>query len=216
VTSTPRVVLAEPDRATRTGLRTALMRGEFAIAAEAADTLSAVDAVRSERPDLAVVAAELPEDGVETVRRLAALSANMPIVVLSQSPSGEEVVAGVLAGASGYLGKDIATARLPHVLHRVLAGEVTLPRRYTAHVVEALRGRAERRATVLRHARHAITDRQWEILNLLAEGRSTAEMARSLGISEVTARRHVSSVLPKLGVTDRASAVKLLRERSDG
>ena len=56
-----------------------------------------------------------------------------------------------------------------------------------------------------------MTDRQWEILQMLAEGRSTAEMARRLGISEVTARRHISSVLPKLGLKDRESAVELMR-----
>jgi DNA-binding NarL/FixJ family response regulator len=93
---------------------------------------------------------------------------------------------------------------LPHVLRGVLAGEAALPRRHTPHVLEALRGRDVRRATVGDRTHRFITDRQWEILDLLVEGRSTAEMARHLGISEVTARRHVSSVLPKLGVTDRA------------
>ena len=87
-------------------------------------------------------------------------------------------------GATGYLGKDMSLARLPRVVEAVLAGEVALPRRYTSHLLEALRGRDARRARVLGRARHFVTDRQWEILELLGEGRSTAEngtQTRDLG-----------------------------------
>jgi DNA-binding NarL/FixJ family response regulator len=134
--------------------------------------------------------------------------------VLTPRQDGEELVAAVLAGASGYLGKDMSQSRLPQVLEGVLAGEAALPRRHTEDVLEALRGRDGRRTRILAHARSFVTERQWEVLHLLAEGRSTAEMARRLGISEITARRHISAVLPKLGLKDRESAVALMQGHS--
>jgi DNA-binding NarL/FixJ family response regulator len=126
----------------------------------------------------------------------------------------DELVAAVLAGASGYLGKDMSPSRLPQTLRGILAGEGAVPRRLTRPLLEALRGRDARRARIAGRTRGAVTDRQWEILNLLAEGRSTAEMARRLGISEVTARRHISLLLPRLGLSDRAGVAELMRERS--
>jgi DNA-binding NarL/FixJ family response regulator len=108
----------------------------------------------------------------------------------------------------------VSPSRLPQTLRGILAGEVAIPRRLTRHVLETLRGRDARRTQIAARARRAITDRQWEILNLLAEELSTAEIAHRLGISEVTARRHISLLLPRLGLTDRAGAVELMRERS--
>lgn len=206
-----RVLLAEADTPTRMGVRLALTRAGFVITAEARDAQSAVEAAERERPDLAVLAADLPGDGLGAAHRIAARLPGTRIVVLTPRQHGDELVAAVLAGASGYLGKDMSQSRLPHALAGVLAGEAALPRRFTGHVLEALRGRDARRATVLTRTRQFVTDRQWEILNLLAEGRSTAEMAGRLGISEITARRHISAVLSKLGLPDRAGAVELMR-----
>jgi DNA-binding NarL/FixJ family response regulator len=209
-----RVLLAEPDMPTRMGIRLALTGSGFEIAAEAGDARAAVESACSERPDLAVLAADLPGDGIDAVRRITSHVPGTKTVVLTARQGGEELVAAVLAGASGYLGKDISPSRLPRALRGVLAGEVALPRLYTAYVLEALRGRDARRAHVLGRTRHFVTDRQWEILNMLADGRSTAQMAGRLGISEITARRHISAVLGKLGLADRASAIKLMQERS--
>jgi DNA-binding NarL/FixJ family response regulator len=128
--------------------------------------------------------------------------------------NGDELLAAVLAGASGYVGKDISQARLPRVVDAVIAGESALPRRHTSDLLEALRGRDVRRARLLGRVGRDVTERQWEILQLLAEGRSTAEIAGRLGISEVTARRHISSVLPKLGLKHRKDAVALMLGRS--
>jgi DNA-binding NarL/FixJ family response regulator len=88
---------------------------------------------------------------------------------------------------------------------------VALPRRHTRHLLETLRGRDVRRAMVTAHATGVLTDREWEVLQLLADGAPTAEIARQLRISAVTVRRHVSSICAKLGVPDRAGAVALVR-----
>jgi DNA-binding NarL/FixJ family response regulator len=214
VSPAPRALLAEADASTRLGVRLVLTRCGFEIVGEARDGDSALGAACDQRPDLALLAADLPGDGIETARKIAARLPGTKIVLLTAHQNGEELVAAVRAGASGYLGKDISEARLPLALTGILAGEAAVPRRYTEYVLEALRGRDVRRARLMSRTHHSVTDRQWEILDLLAEGRSTAEMARRLGISEVTARRHISSVLPKLGLRDRASAIELLRDRS--
>jgi DNA-binding NarL/FixJ family response regulator len=214
VTAAARVLLAEADRPTRMGLRLALQDCGLDIAAEVGDSAAAVEAAHRERPDLALVASDLPGGGIDAARAIAAEVPATRIVVLTARQSGDELVAAVLAGASGYLGKDTGRSRLPKALAGVLAGEAAVPRRYTQHILEALRRRDARRALLPGRARDRLTDRQWEVLNLLADGRSTAEIAHRLGISQVTARRHISSVLPKLGMRDRAGAVELMRGRS--
>ena len=210
----PRVLLAEADAPTRMGRRVALAERGFEITAEARDAGGAVAAAFHEQPDLALVAADLPGGGIAATRAIAARSPGTKLVVLTTREDGDELVASVLAGASGYLAKHMSQLRLPRAVECVLAGEAALPRRYTEHLLEVVRGRHARRARIPAHMRESVTDRQWEVLNLLAEGMSTAEMAGELGISEVTARRHISSVLPKLGLSDRAGAIELMRDRS--
>jgi DNA-binding NarL/FixJ family response regulator len=214
MTSAPRVLVADADAPTRAGLRLALAEAGFDVGAEATTADEAVEAALAGAFDVGLLDVELPGDGIEAAHRIAARVPAMRLVLLTRRPTGEELLAAVLAGASGYLGKDISSTRLPQALRGVLAGEVALPRRYTHHVLEALRGRDVRRALVAARTNAALTEREWEVLQMLAGDASTAEMARGLGISEVTVRRHVSSLLAKLGVSDRASAAMLLRPAS--
>jgi DNA-binding NarL/FixJ family response regulator len=123
-------------------------------------------------------------------------------------------VNAVLAGAAGYLGRDTASERLPTILRAVLAGEVALPRRYSQHLLEALRRRDAGRTRLATRLGASLTDREWEVLELLGEDVATGEIARRLGISGVTTRRHISSLVAKLEVPNRAGAVELLRRRS--
>jgi DNA-binding NarL/FixJ family response regulator len=163
------------------------------------------------RPQLAVLAADLPGGGIDAVRQLAAALPATRIVVLSDDPSGEELVAAVQAGAAGYLGEDVSQSRLPAILHGILAGEVALPRRLTQHLLDELRGRNVLRAVIDAQSSSALTPREWDVLELLAEEAPTGEMARRLGISQVTARRHISSLLGKLGLDSRAEASALVK-----
>ncbi|WP_028060245.1 LuxR C-terminal-related transcriptional regulator [Candidatus Solirubrobacter pratensis] len=211
-----RVLVAESAAPIRMGLRAALTEGGFEVGADAATADEAVETALAGSFDVGLIDVELPGDGIDAVRRIAARLPAMRLVLLTRRPSGEELLAAVLAGASGYLGKDISAARLPAAVRGVLAGEVALPRRYTHHLLDALRGRDVRRALVAARTNAALTDREWEVLQMLAGDASTAEMARGLGISEVTVRRHVSTLLAKLGVSDRASAAALLRPDAQG
>jgi DNA-binding NarL/FixJ family response regulator len=208
-------LVAEADAPTRVGLRLVLAADGFDIVAEARRAAEAVDAARELELDAAMVAASLPGGGIDAAREIAGERPGLCLVIVSDDPSGEELVDAVLAGASGYLGRDVSQERLPAVLRAVLAGEVALPRRHTRHLLETLRGRDVRRAIVTAQAKGALSDREWEVLQLLADGASTAEIARRLRISAVTVRRHVSSICAKLGVPDRAGAVALMK-RSAG
>jgi DNA-binding NarL/FixJ family response regulator len=210
----PRVLLADADVPTRVGLRMALRSAGFDVVAEADGAAEAIDAVVETSPDLGVLSADLPGGAVEALKRIAGLRPGVRLVLLTSRPSGDELLAAVLAGASGYLTTDISPGRLPMVLAGVLDGEVALPRGLSEHLLDALRARTERRTAVTARATAPLTDREWDVAELLAERCSTAQMARRLRISEVTIRRHVSTLVAKLGVPDRAAAAELVRGRS--
>jgi DNA-binding NarL/FixJ family response regulator len=213
--SRPRVLLAEPDPLTRRGLRLVLEAGGFAVVGEAPDAAASVAIAVDERPELGLVAAELPGGALEAIRRIATEVPRTRLIVVTGHPSGDELVDMVVAGAVGYLGRDTRSERLAHILGSILAGEVALPRRYSQHLVEALRGRETRRSQLAARTDASLTDREWEVLELLGDDLSTAEIARRLGIAVVTARRHISSLVAKLAVPDRASAAELVRRRSE-
>jgi DNA-binding NarL/FixJ family response regulator len=210
----PRVILAEDDEPTRVGLGMALRSGGLEVIAEAADATTAIETILRTTPDLALIAAELPGGGMEVLARVSKLRPGVRMVLLTARPSGGELLAAVLAGASGYLSREIDPARLPAALKGVLAGEVALPRRHSGHLLDALRSRTAQRAPVTARATAELTDREWEVLQLLSEGRRTGEMASSLGISAVTVRRHISALVAKLGVPDRRAAAALMQTRS--
>jgi DNA-binding NarL/FixJ family response regulator len=195
-------------------LRVALAGAGFVVAGEPTDAEGALAAALSERPDVALLAAELPGGGISAARRIATQLPRARVVILTAHPSGEELVESVLAGAVGYLGRDASPSRLPHALRGVLSGEVALPRRYSHYLVEELRRRDARRAELAWRTGADLSNREWEVLQLLADDVPTAEIARRLGISAVTTRRHVSSLMAKLGVSDRASAVALVQSSS--
>jgi DNA-binding NarL/FixJ family response regulator len=212
--SAPRVLLADADELMLARLRLALTAAGFEVVGEVASAEAAVEAAGSEAPALVLVSSRLPGGGIDAVRRIAALWPSIELVVLADRPSGDELLDAVLAGASGYLAPEMRSERLAPALHAVLAGEVALPRRHTRRVLDELRGRSWRREVIAARASAPVTGREWEVLDLLVDGASSSQIARRLGISEVTVRRHASTVVAKLGLPDRAAAVRLMAERS--
>jgi DNA-binding NarL/FixJ family response regulator len=210
-----RVLLAERDGPTRTGIRLALVDAGFDVVAEARERDGAIEAALEHRPDVALVSTDLAGGGIEVTQAIAESVPGTKVIVLSARPNGQELLAAVLAGAVGYLSKEISPERLPQALEGVMRGEVALPRRHTQHLLDALRGRENERTLVTAQANAALTDREWEVLRLLGESASTVQMSQSLGISPVTVRRHVSSLLRKLGVADRAGAAMVLRRSAN-
>ena len=210
-----RVLLAERDGPTRAGLRLALVDAGFEVMAEARARDGAIEATLEHRPDVALVSTDLPGGGIEVAQAIAESLPGTKVIALSARPNGQELLAAVLAGAVGYLSKEISPARLPQALEGVMRGEVALPRRHTQHLLDALRGRENERTLVTAQANAPLTDREWEVLRLLGDSASTGQMAQRLGISQVTVRRHVSSLLRKLGVADRAGAAMVLRRSAN-
>jgi DNA-binding NarL/FixJ family response regulator len=212
--SPPRVLIADADAPIRVGLRVVLAGDGFEVVCESVTADAAVECAVDRQPDVALLSAALPGGGIEAAGRIHERLPGVRLVLLSDRPEGDELLAAVLAGAVGYLSRDVDPKRLPAILEAVLAGEVALPRRHTEHLLDELRGRRSRRAVVAGRAVAPLTDREWEVLYLLADEASTGEIARRLTISAVTVRRHISSVLAKLQLPDRASAVALFDRRS--
>lgn len=206
-----RVLVADDHVAARAGVRMALEGHGFEICAEVADGRSAVEAAIRERPDVCLLDVHMPRgDGIEAAAEIAARLPGTAIVMLTVSADEDDLFAAIKAGAVGYLLKDVDPARLPAALDGVLAGESAIPRRLVSRIVEELSERRRRRVPLLSSGGAELTSREWEILELLREGGSTSEVAERLGISQVTVRRHVSSVLQKLRVPDRGTAFELL------
>jgi DNA-binding NarL/FixJ family response regulator len=206
-----RILLADGDAPTRAGLRLALGAERFEVVGESGSRSAAVDAALELRPDVALVASDLPDGGIDAVRLIARARRATRIVVMSARPHDDELLGAVLAGAVGYVGKDVSAARLPNIIDGVLAGEVALPRHLSRRLLDEVRGRDAHRARVAERATAPLSEREWEVLHLLAAEFGTGEIARRLGISDVTVRRHVSSVVAKLNVPDRRSAIRLMR-----
>jgi DNA-binding NarL/FixJ family response regulator len=203
-----RVLLADAHAATLAGLRMALSGDPFTVVAEAGDAESAVEAALREHPDVCVLDADMPGGAATATADITRELRDTEVVVLASERDDATMLDVVRAGAMGYLLKGMDPDRLRYAIIGVTNGEAAVPRTLMARLMLEFRLREHRRSLV---GSAQLTPREFAVLELLAEGASTRTMAQNLGISEVTVRRHVSSVLAKLGVSDRAAAVEALR-----
>jgi DNA-binding NarL/FixJ family response regulator len=206
-----RVLIADDHPPTRAGVQAALEKAGFSVCAQAADAKSAIEAARRERPDVCLLDIHMPGDGIHAAETIARELPEAAVVMLTVSRTDEDLFNALRAGASGYLLKDIDPVRLPLALQGVLEGEAALPRRLVALLIEEFRERKRRRRIPLVGRRGVeLTDREWEVLELMKQGQSTDEIATRLFISPVTVRTHVSAILRKLHVPTREAALELL------
>jgi DNA-binding NarL/FixJ family response regulator len=206
----PRIVIADDHAAMRLGVRMALMRGGFQVVGEAADRDSAVRAVLREQPDVCLLDIRMPGGGIEAARRISHEAPSTSVVMLTVSDSTEDVLASLRAGAVGYLPKDTSPDRLPAALCGVLKGEAALPRALVGAVLQRFREFTEPAADPVRVGEVELTGRESEILRMLRAGRTTLEISEALSLSPITVRRHISAGVAKLGVTDRAAAIRAI------
>jgi DNA-binding NarL/FixJ family response regulator len=204
-----RLLLADAHAATLAGLRMALSGDPFAIAAEASDARSAIQGALHEHPDVCVLDADMPGGAATATAEITRRCEGTEVVVLAAERDDSQMLDVVRAGAMGYLLKGMDPDRLRYAIIGVTNGEAAVPRTLVARLMQEFRVRERRRALV---GTARLTARELGVLELLAEGSSTRAMAETLGISEVTVRRHVSGVLQKLGVSDREAAVAILRD----
>jgi two-component system, NarL family, nitrate/nitrite response regulator NarL len=206
------VVLADDHPPTRLGVRLSLEQGGLDVLADVGTAEAAVEAVLEHRPDVALLDIEMPGSGIAAAARIAEAAPDTAVVMLTVSRNDEDLFASLQAGAMGYLLKDTSPDRLPLALRGVLDGEAALPRTLVSRLIRAYQGRQRRRRVPLVGGQGVeLTEREWEVLDLLDEGLSTKEIAGRLAISPVTVRRHISGLLDKLEVGSRGEAVRLVR-----
>ncbi len=204
----PTIVIADDHPAIRLGVRMALMGGGLQVLAEAADRDGAIEAVLRERPHLCLLDVYMPGGGIQAAAALAALAPETAVVMLSVSDSSEDLLAALRAGAVGYLPKDTPPDRLPDRAARGARGRARaapgVRRAPAARVARAADCRGPPRQ---RRRRRSSRRREAEVLRLLRAGMRTAEIGRSLSLSPITVRRHISAGVAKLGVADRQEAI---------
>lgn len=208
-----RITLADDHPPTRAGVRRALEMAGWEVCAEASGAKGAIANAEEYRPDVVLLDIHMPGGGVAAAEKTSAALPGSAVVMLTVSRNDGDPFAALRAGASGYLLKDIDPDRLPLALEGVLRGEAALPRNLVARLMEESRGRGRRRMTLPNRQPVNLTSREWEVLELMGEGKRTSEIADRLQVSAVTVRTHVSAILRKLHVKDRAEAVELLASR---
>ena len=209
-----RVLIADDHEPTRDDVRRALAAGHaFDICAVAADASQAVQAAISERPDICLLDVRMPGSGVAAAWEIAARLPEAKIVMFTVSDDDADLFAALRAGAHGYLLKTMNLRRLPAALAGVCSGEAAIPRTLVARVLDRFHGQEPRWRQVIggEAGGRRLTSREWQVLELLAQRRSTAEIANTLVLSASAVRVHIASIVHKLEVTDRAAVVELFQ-----
>jgi DNA-binding NarL/FixJ family response regulator len=205
-----RVVIADDQPLVRTGLRMILSaEPDLEVVGEAADGRSAIKVCRDLAPDVVLMDVRMPEvDGIEATREVTAVADPPRVLVLTTFDLDEVVYDALRAGASGFLLKDAPEERLTTAIRVVAEGGSLFAPSVTRRLIEEFAQRAPRRVPDLT----GLTEREHDVLRLVARGLSNAEIAAELFVSENTVKTHVARVLMKLGVRDRVQAVVLAYE----
>jgi DNA-binding NarL/FixJ family response regulator len=200
-----RVLVADDQALVRSGFRMILEeRADLELVGEAGDGVEVIELARTFDPDVILMDVRMPNlDGVEATRRLVDAGTRARILVLTTFDLDEYVYAAIRAGASGFLLKDVEPTELVDAIRVVAAGNSL----FGPEATERLVARFAQPRPENTEALDGLTEREREILRMLATGLSNAELAQQLYLSETTVKTHVSSVLRKLGVRDRVQAV---------
>lgn len=207
---TLRIAIIDDQHLVRAGFSMILdAEPDLEVVGEAGDGIAGVDLIRRESPDVALMDVRMPhKDGIEATRELLGEGVTTRIVILTTFDLDEYVFAALRAGASGFLLKDTPPEQLVAAVRTVAAGEALLSPSITARVITAFaEGAVAPPSGEDAEALAALTDREREVLGLLARGRANAEIATELFVSETTVKTHVGRVLAKLGLRDRVQAV---------
>lgn len=196
-------MLADDHRMLREGLRRSMTERGFNVVGEARDGAEAVDMAASLRPDVILMDVTMPGlDGVEATRQIKARSADVRIVVLTMHADQDVLADAIRAGANGYLVKDCSTDEIAAAIETVAGGETALSPRLAASMLAEVRRQSDEV-----EPERVITKREEEVLQLIANGCSTPEVAEQLFISQKTVKNHLASIYQKLDARDRTQAV---------
>ena len=204
------VLVADDHAPTRAGVHASLDAEGFEVVGEAASARAAVTMALELKPDVCLLDIHMPGSGIAAAEEIARTLPDCAIVMLTYSRDDDDLFDSLRAGARGYLLKDMDPDRIGPALHGVLSGEAALPRSLVAKVLQEFQGRTRRKLFVRETRPTQLTSREWEIMELLRQGLSTEDVARRLFVAPGTVRVHISSVLKKLQVPDRKSALHRL------
>lgn len=202
ITAMPvRVLLADDHAVVREGLRVLLEREGFQVIAEASDGREAVRLCEAQPPDVAVLDIGMPLlNGIDAAREITKANSQIKVILLTMHTEDHLVLEGLRSGIAGYVLKTKASSELVQAIRAVGRGEMFLTQSISRTVVEALRqGEVTERA---------LSDRERQVLQLVAEGKTTKEIAALLGISVKTAESHRSNIMDKLDIHDTAGLVR--------
>jgi DNA-binding NarL/FixJ family response regulator len=200
-----RVVIADDQPMMRAGFKAVLeATGDIRVVAEASTGEEAVRAATEHAPDVVLMDIRMPGmDGIEATRRLP----RQRVLILTTFGLDEYIIDALRAGASGFLLKDAPTREVVAAVRAVAAGDAVLSAAVTRQLLDQVARRLPAAVSRLPDALVALTEREREVLRMLAAGLSNAEIAAALVVSEATVKSHVSHLLGKLGLRDRVQAV---------
>ncbi len=211
-----RVLLADDQALIRAGFRVLLQAADdLEVVGEAVDGEEAVDLARRERADVVLMDIRMPGvDGLEATRRIAADDdlAGVKVIILTTFESDEYVYQAIRAGASGFLVKDTEPAELLQAVRVVARGDALLSPSVTRRLITDLAARPGGPAPASGQALSGLTEREREVMSLVAGGLSNDEIAARLYLSPLTAKTHVSRIMTKLNARDRAQLVVMAYE----
>jgi two-component system response regulator DevR len=198
-----RLIIVDDHEVVRMGLRAALeVEPDFTVVAEAANGRDAIDQARAYQPDIVLMDVRMDGmDGIEACREIRSELPATRVLMLTSYAEEETVVAALLAGAAGYVLKNVPRSRLLEALRSVARGESLLDSKVTRAVLDQLMQR-----NAAGEQDDELTPREREVLVLIAEGATNKAIAAKLVVSENTARNHVSHILAKLGFSRRSEA----------
>jgi DNA-binding NarL/FixJ family response regulator len=200
-----RVMLVDDHDLFRTGLRNLLEEQGLDIVAEASEGATALRLVRELAPDVVVMDLNMPGmNGIEATREIARLAPLTRVVVLTISDQDGDVMDAILAGACGYLLKDSSIQDLMQGIQAASVGEALISPHIASKVLQRIRATGVQEDSAL--PRPELSDRETEVLRLIANGKDNAEIARELHISPKTVKNHISNILMKLQIENRIQA----------
>lgn len=212
-----RVVLVDDHELFRVGLRTLLEEEGIEVVGEAVDGEGAIDVIAAAAPDVVVMDVNLPgRAGTEVTREVRRRSPTSRVLMLSVSEDEADIAEAIAAGACGYLLKDSAVEDIAEGVRAAVRGEVKLSARIAGRLLDLLRA-GEPVGELPAAERTGASDRELEILGLIAAGRDTPTIAADLGISAEEIRNHIANVLTKIEVQERIrTAVRAVRRHGEG
>ena len=207
-----RVVIVDDHAMFRTGVRAELERAGLVVVAEAEDVESAVPAISEAAPDVVLLDVHMPGGGgAEVMRRIARRGPATTFLALSVSDAAEDVIGIIRAGARGYVTKSISGPELVDAVARVAGGDAVFSPRLAGFVLDAFAGTIE--VAQVDEDLDRLTEREREVMRLIARGYAYKEVAKELFISIKTVETHVSSVLRKLQLSSRHELTKWASDR---